>query len=306
MKRALIFFVALVVVAGVIVGVVIAKTHTDKVTLPTREVDTFLHSWTRNDPATMATLLDRPPADLEITASNLLKAVPGSSATYARTSIAGTAKAATATYHAKVNLKGLGAIQWNGSLALVHSKPAGWLITWKPSMLYPGLKAGDYLTVKRSWPARASILAADGSVLAGDRDVVTVGIEALRIKTPADLQAVKFGLKKYLDVDPATVDDLLRQNKSHPEYFLGVGSPLARDAKYQTIYNALYPIPGVIFQSGKSVGALDPALAGTLGTVGPITAEQLKKLGAPYTADTKVGQSGLQAANEKRLAGTPR
>jgi cell division protein FtsI/penicillin-binding protein 2 len=305
MKRALIFFVALVVVAGAIVGVVIAKTHTDKVTLPTREVDTFLHAWSRNDPATMATLLDAPPADLEVTASNLMKAVPGSSATYTRTNIAGTNDEATAAYRAQVKLRGLGTIRWNGSLALVHGD-TGWLIKYKPSSLYPGLKAGSYLTVKRAWPARASILAADGSVLAGAQDVVTIGIEPLRIKTPADLQAVKFGLKKYLDVDPATVDDLIRRNKAHPDYFLPVASPLPRDAKYQTIRNAIYPIPGIVFQAGQGVGALDPALAGTLGSVGPITAEQLTKLGAPYSADVKVGQSGLQAAYEKRLAGTPR
>ncbi len=306
MKRALIFFVALVVVAGAIVGVVIARTRTDKVTLPSREVDTFLHSWSRNDAASMATLLNTPPPDLETAASNLLKAVPGSTATYVRTSLAGTGQTATATYHATVNLEGLGTIQWDGSLPLVHTKPNGWLITWKPSILYPGLEAGAYLTVKRSWPARGSILAADGSVLAGDQDVATVGIEALRIKTPADLQAVKFGLKKFLDVDPATVDDLLSRNKAHPDYFLPVAPPMARDAKYATIHAALFPIPGVIFQSGKGVGALDPALAGMLGTVGPVTAEQLTKLGAPYTSESNVGQSGLESAYEKLLAGTPR
>ena len=101
MKRALIFFVALVVVAGAIVGVVIAKTHTDKVTLPTREVDTFLHSWARNDTAPWRRCSTGPRPTSRSPRRTCCKAVPGSSATYTRTSITGTATAATATYHAR-------------------------------------------------------------------------------------------------------------------------------------------------------------------------------------------------------------
>src|SRR5438874_797678 len=134
MKRAVVFFVALLAVAGGIVGVVVARTHTAKLTLPSREVDTFLHAWARGDPADMATLLDKPPADLRTLATSLVKAVPGSTASYTRTSLSGSGTNATATYHAKVALKGLGAVAWDGSFALVHSKP-GWLITWTPNDL---------------------------------------------------------------------------------------------------------------------------------------------------------------------------
>jgi NTF2-like N-terminal transpeptidase domain len=155
MKRALVFFAALVVVAGGIVAVAVARTHKDKLTLPSREVDTFLHAWARNDAADMATLLDKPPKDLATAATSLVRAVPGSTARYTRTSLSGTATNATATYHAQVTLKGLGAIAWDGSLALVHSK-TGWFITWRPSVLYPGLGAGRHLTVQRVWPKRSS------------------------------------------------------------------------------------------------------------------------------------------------------
>ena len=50
-----------------------------------------------------------------------------------------------------------------------------------------------------------------------------------------------------------------------------------------------------------------PQLAAHLvGTVGPITADELHRLGAPYDATSTVGQSGLEAIYERRLAGTPR
>jgi cell division protein FtsI/penicillin-binding protein 2 len=42
-----------------------------------------------------------------------------------------------------------------------------------------------------------------------------------------------------------------------------------------------------------------------LGTVGPITADRLKQLGAPYKVGDEVGLSGLQNVYETRLAGTP-
>src|SRR5215208_5839877 len=41
-----------------------------------------------------------------------------------------------------------------------------------------------------------------------------------------------------------------------------------------------------------------------LGTVGPASAEQLKKLGAGYAPGDEAGQWGLEAAYEKQLAGT--
>ena len=43
-----------------------------------------------------------------------------------------------------------------------------------------------------------------------------------------------------------------------------------------------------------------------IGTVGPITAEQLEDLGFPYGPTDMVGQTGLEARYEDQLAGRPR
>jgi Penicillin binding protein transpeptidase domain/NTF2-like N-terminal transpeptidase domain/Penicillin-binding Protein dimerisation domain len=52
--------------------------------------------------------------------------------------------------------------------------------------------------------------------------------------------------------------------------------------------------------------AITPGLAGGLvGTMGPVTAQELKQLGAPYQAQNVVGQSGLEAGEERQLAGSP-
>jgi cell division protein FtsI/penicillin-binding protein 2 len=305
MKRALVFFVALLVIAGGIVLAATLKSRTDKVTLPAREVDTFLHAWERGAPADMATLLDRPPADLDQVATGLVDAVPRSSATYTRTGLDGTRDQATATYHGRVVLPGLGPVEWDGMLTLVRTE-AGWRVRWNPSSMFPGLRAGQHLTVARTWPARAPILDANGSVLAGNQAVVDVGLEPDHIHSPADLQAIKTNMKALLNVDPATIDSVLHAPGVRPYYFLRVTS-IPRDTRYEHIHDTLVPIPGIIFRATKGVVSVDAALESAIvGTVGPITAEQLQRLGPPYTAADSVGLSGLERTYEKRLAGSPR
>jgi cell division protein FtsI/penicillin-binding protein 2 len=61
-----------------------------------------------------------------------------------------------------------------------------------------------------------------------------------------------------------------------------------------------------VFQSGSALSAVTPGLtAGLVGTVGPVTAQELSQLGAPYSAQSDVGQGGLEQADERQLAGTP-
>ena len=80
-------------------------------------------------------------------------------------------------------MTGLGPVEWDGTMALVHAD-AGWRITWGPNLLFPGLGAGRKISVARVWPKRASILAANGAVLAGDQSAVQIGLRPDHIKTP--------------------------------------------------------------------------------------------------------------------------
>ena len=77
-------------------------------------------------------------------------------------------------------------------------------------------------------------------------------------------------------------------------------------ARYDQLKPTIYPIPGTVFQSSTALSAVTPGLtAGVVGTVGPVTAQELSQLGAPYTAQDDVGQTGLEQADERQLAGTP-
>jgi cell division protein FtsI/penicillin-binding protein 2 len=79
------------------------------------------------------------------------------------------------------------------------------------------------------------------------------------------------------------------------------------EADYQAIRDSIYPVPGLRFQKGVGREYHGPASTRMLlGSVGPVTADDLKELGAPYqTGDVAGHGNGLEAAFERRLAGTP-
>jgi Penicillin binding protein transpeptidase domain/NTF2-like N-terminal transpeptidase domain len=53
---------------------------------------------------------------------------------------------------------------WRGQLRLVR-RDRRWWVNWSPSAIYPGLRAGQRFVLTGAWPARAPVLADDGTVL---------------------------------------------------------------------------------------------------------------------------------------------
>jgi hypothetical protein len=166
-----------------------------------------------------------------------------------------------------------------------------WLVAWTPATINPALHAGDRFAVVRDWPARAPILGAGGAPLTTERKLVTVGVVGGRIKQPpavaADLLAS--GASK------AEVDQALAEAKAHPTYFEPVFQ--VTKARFEQLKDKpgpgnVYAVPGTQFELAADRSALTPQLgAHVVGSVGPITAEELHHLGAPYDASSVVGQT---------------
>jgi cell division protein FtsI/penicillin-binding protein 2 len=77
-------------------------------------------------------------------------------------------------------------------------------------------------------------------------------------------------------------------------------------ARYQELRPVIYPVPGTVFQNFASRQAASTELGvHVVGSVGPITAELLDHLGAPYGPNDVVGRSGVEAEYERTLAGSP-
>jgi cell division protein FtsI/penicillin-binding protein 2 len=108
---------------------------------------------------------------------------------------------------------------------------------------------------------------------------------------------------------PVEVRQALSQAKVHPDEFEPVDA--VSRARFDALKAApgpdnVYNVAGTAFLASATRGAVTAQLAAHLvGTVGPITAEQLAALGPPYDASSQVGQTGLELAYERRLAGTP-
>jgi len=64
--------------------------------------------------------------------------------------------------------------RYQGRLNLI-SRNRHWWVSWSPAAIYPGLRPGDRFVLSAAWPARAQVLAADGTVLSSPAAVAESG-----------------------------------------------------------------------------------------------------------------------------------
>jgi cell division protein FtsI/penicillin-binding protein 2 len=197
-------------------------------------------------------------------------------------------------------LTAFGSWTGQGMLTLIN-RDGRWLIDWSPQAIDRRLGSGEHAETRRAWADRAPILGAGGVLLTMPNRIVTVGIEGSRIRDAVSLTSVL----EQAGATPAQVQTALTTATAHPQWFVPVLD--LPDAQYQLLKATLYPIPGTVFQTHAERQAITPDLAAHLvGKVGPITADQLGSLGDPYQATDIVGQTGVEQAYERQLAGTPR
>lgn len=127
--------------------------------------------------------------------------------------------------------------------------------------------------------------------------MVTVGVEGQRIKKQAVVRAALVAA----GATSQAVGSALTAAKTEPTWFEPVFTISWR--RYQQLAPKIYPIPGTVFQTIHERTPVTPGLAYVVGSVGPVTAQQLQALGPPYTAQSVVGQTGLELAYQKQLAG---
>ena len=195
---------------------------------------------------------------------------------------------------------------WN-PVTTVHlaSRNGTWRVVWSPATINPSLGAGDTMAVTRDWPSRAPVLGAGGVPLTRTVDRDVVGIVGSRITHTGAVRAALLGA----GATRAEVSHALAQAKTHPDFFEPVFT--VSHARFVQLKAApgpgnVYKVRGTEFQRSAGEEAITAQLgAHTVGSLGPVTAEQLHDLGAPYDATSIVGQTGLEASQERALAGTP-
>jgi cell division protein FtsI/penicillin-binding protein 2 len=267
--------------------------------VPQTTANAYLTAWARQDWAAMRQLTSDPPADFTAVNRAAFSHLTVRQASFTAGPMQTNNSAAIAPVTERLTLAGLGTVTLSSALhlVLVQSK---WLVKWSPATITPRLRAGDQLSLQTTWPARAAILGANNTPLTSQGQVVTIGIEGALVKNAASLRSALVAAGAPV----ATAGTAITAAKTHPTYFEPVFT--VTRARYDQLKPTLYPIPGTVFQSSTALSAITPGLtAGVVGTVGPVTAQELSQLGAPYTAQDDVGQTGLEQAYERQLAGTP-
>jgi hypothetical protein len=263
----------------------------------------YLGAWGNGDWAAMRNQAATPPANFTSVNTGVFTALGVKHATFTAGAVTTSGKTAHATVTEHFDLPHAGA--WN-PVTTVHlaNRNGAWRVLWSPETINPALHAGDTIAVTATWPTRAPILGAGGVPLTRTVNRDLVGIVGSRIKSK---HAVRTDL---LDAGAsgAAVSHAFAQAKAHPDFFEPVFT--ISHARFNQLKTAgthnVYTVTGTEFERTASVTAITGQLgAHVVGTLGPITAEELHALGAPYTAADTVGQTGLEASQERTLAGTP-
>jgi cell division protein FtsI/penicillin-binding protein 2 len=266
---------------------------------PQTTASAYLSAWATQDWATMRGLVQNPPADFTAVNQAAFAHLSVQHAAFTAGTLTTTGTTASEPITERLGLEGAGTVTIKSELHLVQAS-GRWLVRWSPATIAPQLGPGDQLSLQKTWPARAAILGTDGAALTTQGQVVTIGVEGLRIKDAAAVQAALVSV----GATASQASSAIAAAKAHPTYFEPVFT--VTRARYDQIQPVIYPIPGTVFQTGAARSAITPGLtAGLVGEVGPITAQELGQLGAPYDAQSVVGQTGLEQADEKQLAGQP-
>ena len=84
---------------------------------------------------------------------------------------------------------------YQGRLQLVD-RSQHWWVSWSPAAIYPALRAGERFSLSAAWPARAQVLAADGTVLSSPATLAesgSLGLLTGNVVSATAAQAKKLG-----------------------------------------------------------------------------------------------------------------
>ena len=265
---------------------------------PDATARSFLADWARRDWAGMRDLVRSPPADFAAVNAAVLSNLSVRRAVYQGGRVRVSGLTAREPVTERLALAGLGTIVVHPVLHLSEVDKT-WVVNWSPATIAPQLQPGGTLSLQLNWPARAPILGADNQPLTTQVPMVTVGVEGQRIK---DAKTVSKVLLAAGAPGPALASALTAA-KTKPTWFEPVYT--ISMSRYQQLKPKIYPVPGTVFQTISQRAPVTPGLGPIVGTVGPVTAQQLHQLGAPYTAASVVGQTALEGEYERQLAGHP-
>jgi len=211
-------------------------------------------------------------------------------------------KQETLTYHVKMNTIA-GPITFSGKATLTKvnqkDKSFKWTVNWKPDMILPGLKEGQFIRVKTIPSERGEIVDTNGNGLAINGEAVQIGLYPKELEGHADTKA---RLAKLLHIPESSIEDALSAGWVTPESFVPVKTVSALNTD---LIDQAVKLPGVLTQKKNArVYPCGAACSHLIGYVGTITKEELdKNKGKGYNTQSLIGKRGLEQLFENQLRG---
>lgn len=260
-----------------------------------RAAQSYLADWSRGDDAAAARATSHPRQALRALAASR-RGLDDARVSARLRGVSESDGSAVARAHVTWTVPRFGRFAYDLRLRLRGSDDT-WTIAWQPAAVHPRLEAGQRLGTVRSAARRGRILDRDGGALVTDRAVVDVAVEVRRVR---DAAATARAFADLVDVDGARLARAIR--RARRGQFVPVIT--LRRTDYERIAGELAQLPGVSLLAGSAPLAPTKTFArAVLGTVAPATAEQLARAGDAYGPGDEIGQWGLQAVFERRLAG---
>lgn len=175
-----------------------------------------------------------------------------------------------------------------------------WALNWSVKMIYPDLKTGYSIRIDKTYGKRGEIKGANGSYLAENGYIESVGIVPEKLGANA---ASKTQIAQILGIDSSVIDKKLSASYVLPDMFIPLENLSMDDTDK---LSALSKIPGILIKkTAARVYPLKEKAALLTGYVQPVTADDLKKLSNEgYSRDDVIGTAGLEKIYEKQLKAT--
>jgi hypothetical protein len=275
-------------------------------TSPEPTVAKFLLDWETGDYQHAAALTDGPQAEVASELQSAYRQVNANSLTLRMLNVDQHGGRATAWFHATVDLAT--GLQWKyGGFLRLRETGQDWRVVWSPSVIMPGLQAGQRLALVNLPTAREQITAASGQPLIVPSTAYQVGVYPGKLKG-ADIRATADRLASVLGQPQATAILLAGQmGSSVTSHTFFQELFTLTPAEYQAVAKQLRAIPGVTVLR-KTERLFDSIAPDVVGQVGTETAPVLQEEGVPYRPGTTVGESGLEQYFQyvqPRLTGSP-
>ena len=288
-----ILFAAVLLAAGLAIVIARSSPGPD----PAEALDPFLSEWSEGRDRAAARHTDAPKVAGEALVANRA-GLDGARLSAEQIDLSEDGDRATARVRMRWNVPGIGPWGYDTRVPL-RKVDDEWKVHWRVTVVHPRLRDTERLGTTRELPRRAPIRDRAGRAIVQLRPVKRVGAVVGEVGDP---RATATGLARVLGVDAAPILSQLRGGG--PQQF--VEAIVLREDDYAALQGQIASVPDVTTLDGTAPLAPTREFArAVVGTVGPATAEQLEQLGTFYAPGDQVGQWGLQARFERRLAGTP-